>query len=362
MIPTKKIRLECKTQIFVLLLLGFICVQKISNTRLLRKYWKYSSGLEVVHRKNNSTELEVFQKKNKTEIETVRWVQDKVWYEEQSQRGCCPYARQMYEFSYAHIGYRCCSERLHEMQPLRAVGGVDYAQLLELSQNNNNKSVSILLQGDSLAEQHFLGLLCFAWSSNITETISMERLSEINDEKPYGKEPGTMWKAQIGELLTIYFLRWDLPERAPPEFDRHIQSADYFIVSAWHHAVVKIPSFLQQLQAQRNGKPTILVDNLPQHKKGTQTEKLGQCFISNNSSGTDFNAELTAKIGNNDNFTLLRVSKLYQDRGDAHIGTTQNSGKNIKDCVHYCIAPGVWDAVAKETLAAVYSMERNRKL
>jgi hypothetical protein len=42
---------------------------------------------------------------------------------------------------------------LHELEPLKAVGGFDFSDVTTDS--------TVLIQGDSLAEQHFLGMLCY---------------------------------------------------------------------------------------------------------------------------------------------------------------------------------------------------------
>jgi hypothetical protein len=43
---------------------------------------------------------------------------------------------------------------------------------------------------------------------------------------------------------------------------------------------------------------------------------------------------------------------LYRDRGDAHVGIYPPGPKGIRarDCLHFCVAPGVLDALAMETL------------
>ena len=55
---------------------------------------------------------------------------------------------------------------------------------------------------------------------------------------------------------------------------------------------------------------------------------------------------------------VLPVASLYADRGDAHIGAhvgRDMSGRwrDARDCLHYCVAPGVLDALARALLGRV---------
>ena len=50
---------------------------------------------------------------------------------------------------------------------------------------------------------------------------------------------------------------------------------------------------------------------------------------------------------------VLRVEHLYHDRGEAHIGpmpATLKIWPHERDCLHWCVAPGVLDALALLTL------------
>lgn len=55
-------------------------------------------------------------------------------------------------------------------------------------------------------------------------------------------------------------------------------------------------------------------------------------------------------------FRLLRVASLYAGRGEAHVehaGAEGAAAGSPRDCLHYCVAPGVLDALALETLSAL---------
>ena len=51
---------------------------------------------------------------------------------------------------------------------------------------------------------------------------------------------------------------------------------------------------------------------------------------------------------------LLRAAALYAGRGDAHVEVAFETNRlSQRDCLHYCVAPGVLDGLALETLAAL---------
>jgi hypothetical protein len=294
----------------------------------------------------------------------VEWVRDEAWFQQQSQRGCCPYAKAMYEGRYSKVQYRCCTSRLHELEPLKAVGGFDFSHITTNS--------TVLIQGDSLAEQHFLGMLCYAWAT--AEIVDLHLLSNPGD--PMLLKQGTMWQARIGDRLTISFLRWNKPNLAPVD----IITPDYLILGGWHHGGATFPTiskFLDQVQAQRS-KPTIVVEALPNHFPGGKysnrqeyppaqiwknrthfysNEESSQavCDTTNRRGDPDINTDLITLVQNRTNVSLLRVNRLYQYRGDAHVGVIPKGtiGPQGRDCLHFCLAPGVLDALAKETLAAI---------
>ena len=58
-------------------------------------------------------------------------------------------------------------------------------------------------------------------------------------------------------------------------------------------------------------------------------------------------------VGNQTGARILDENKLYFDRGNAHIGFDKQ--KNHDDCLHWCIAPGVLDALARMTLAVIHN-------
>jgi len=148
----------------------------------------------------------------------VKWIKNKKWFEREKSKGCCPYAKILYKERYANIDYRCCSNRLHELEPLEAVGSLNYLKIM-IEMNS-----SVLIYGDSLAEQHFLFMICYAWS------LGRQVNLEIKNDAGRMYKPGTEWEAHIG-YLNIKYYRWDTLTLAPI----NITEPDYFIVGGWHH-------------------------------------------------------------------------------------------------------------------------------
>ena len=297
----------------------------------------------------------------------VKLVHDKAWFDEKAQAGCCPYAITLYQHRYKDVNYRCCTDRLGEIEPWRPIGGPDWG---EMSSSLGNSS--IFIQGDSLAEQHFLALLCYAWASeeaNVTSLINTKQL-----DNSYLKE-GTTWEARIEPVgITVTFCRWNRPTIIP----RHDYSTvNHLIVGGWHHGgteTIQLTKFLNQLQILSSSSASILVvEALPAHfpetgcyrglyKKEAVSGKSWGNSTSNHSNllcdvystcfaPPELNKHIEHFIRDRKEVKILQVAHLYQFRGDAHVGFIPQGTPNPgRDCLHWCLAPGVLDTLAMETL------------
>ena len=258
------------------------------------------------------------------------------------------------------VDYRCCTNQIREVtiEPLRAIGGIDYLQL--------KKNATILFQGDSLTEQHFLGMICFAWSEHDMD-VNLRRVSQERDQTQ-----GTVWKASImigrDIELIIQYLRWNRPALAFDEAYHLLETPNYIFLGGWHHGYIdsrSLGTFVSQIQDRWKphlGHRTIIVDALPSHFPGGSYQNSGVypnttdvCEQTSFKGEPDIakSLELTK---NRNNVTLLHGSKLYNNRGDAHIGHIPKGtiGHQFRDCLHWCIAPGVLDALVRQTLAAIF--------
>ncbi len=298
----------------------------------------------------------------------VKWIHDVAWFQNEVNKGCCPHAKQVYYERYANIEFRCCTSKLSrgEIDPLRAVGGVDYSQIFQ-------RNTTIYIQGDSLAEQHFVGMVCYAWSSGLT--VDMKRLSSEQ-----GANAGTIWQANITEndstnQFTIHYLRWNQPTVPPRDIIdfKLLGRPNFIFLGGWHHGLSdnhSITKFLDQMSSHgingHGNENVFVVDALPGHFVGGKylpDEKLyppngngtGVCEQYNSKGDPDINDNLVDIIEKkrnesetNNNITLLRVSQLYHHRGNAHVERQNDQ----RDCLHWCIAPGVMDALTRMTLGA----------
>eukprot|EP00548_Thalassiothrix_antarctica_P005317 CAMPEP_0194150210 /NCGR_PEP_ID=MMETSP0152-20130528/42070_1 /TAXON_ID=1049557 /ORGANISM="Thalassiothrix antarctica, Strain L6-D1" /LENGTH=436 /DNA_ID=CAMNT_0038852965 /DNA_START=46 /DNA_END=1356 /DNA_ORIENTATION=- len=341
--------------------------------------------------------------------EKVEWVHDNAWFDTQVQKGCCPFAVQMYQHRYSDVEHRCCTTRAIEgkIKPLRTVGGLDYSQIPP------GKKLTALIQGDSLGEQHFLGMICYAWYSDGLR-VELKHLEVGKYKEFYGD--GELWQADIfrsmhGDtnngrstinegktdeqlIVTIQYFRCNKPTVVNiteltninnKNYSGILRSPDFYVLGGWHHGGISIPQFkkiVHQVVArpeaqQEESKPiiqssrVILVDSLPSHfpggnyinddklyppAKGDNEEVYGNDKVCDKNSfkgNPNINNELSAMVQNqtNNSVLLLKVSKLYYRRGDAH-AEVNGFGSNKRDCLHWCIAPGVMDALTKMTLAA----------
>lgn len=310
-------------------------------------------------------------------VKEVEWVRDEAWFENQVRRGCCPFAKTLYQGRYANVENRCCTSKVQqgEIDPLRAIGGVDYSPIL-----SSKRNVTIFIQGDSLAEQHFLGMICYAWSAN-NLSVNLERLSA---QKNQNHAQGTVWQAKITDndsSFKIQYLRWDQPRypssarlglaaRETVDFNLFAKP-DFIFLGGWHHGLSdkdSVEQFLAQMSVQGingHGKQNVFVlDALPNHFPGGKYLESGKypsnndglCTRNNSKGDPDINENLISIMEGQANVKLLQISKLYYHRGNAHVGHIPEGtvGPQGRDCLHWCIAAGVMDALTRMTLAAIY--------
>jgi hypothetical protein len=296
----------------------------------------------------------------------VKLILDVSWFRSQASRGCCPYAHQMYVQRYSEIENRCCSSRLMELMPLKAKGGMDF-QVFLTQVALRKKNLTVLFQGDSMAEQHYVGLLCFAWYSKLNVTL-FQTVGDANTQQM----DNTQWEAIIEKNFVLKLLRWNYPSLSP-----HINYAsdDYLVVGGWHHgspSFSEIKKFIYQLQKLRPTKSVIVTEALPNHFPGGKYSVHGNysqlngsfmCQKNNFVGDPDINDMLHSQINdkNFDNVHILSVAKYFTHRGAANIGPVPEGikGPSVIDCLHYCIAPGVWDAASRQTLSLISKIENS---
>ena len=281
-----------------------------------------------------------------------------------------------------------------------------------LSQSTN---ATILIQGDSIAEQHFLAMLCHAWT---TEGIKVVNLVNHDITGIHNK---ARWEAQIEPIgITISFARNNFPELAP---DIDYTQPDVLIVGGWHHgsnrsSAERMNRFLDQLHDLRHANDdsdsdgrrklqTLVFEHLPTHFPGVEhiktqiyppvkaknwndvtSQKYAQDAKCDSEDAlyTDEGRNMTSpemdmtknyslhniinpliekwmetkrgSMGKSYGMAILRAKHLYRYRGDAHVGTmgVGEFGPR-RDCLHWCVAPGVLDAWALETLSLIHQPE-----
>ena len=145
-------------------------------------------------------------------------------------------------------------------------------------------------------------------------------------------------------------------------------------------AFVHDPSSFEFTRSNRScRRPTLMVERLPTHFPGGQHRPDGAyppsqhdhselCERSSERSSRDgaWNRHIANESRRHvhSGFRLLRVAQLYLSRGDAHVGIRPGTAATERDCLHWCVAPGVLDMLARVTLAecARYQLEGGRGL
>jgi hypothetical protein len=74
----------------------------------------------------------------------------------------------------------------------------------------------------------------------------------------------------------------------------------------------------------------------------------------------DINTQLaTIAAERGDSFFILNLEHFFHYRGDADIGGTPKGTPGAvhgRDCLHWCFAPGIFDAITRETLALIHPL------
>ena len=163
--------------------------------------------------------------------------------------------------------HRCCTDRLDEIIPWRPVVDETWTSI------NSLRNKTIHIQGDSLAEQHFIALLCNIWSSNDAEVAS---LTKTAGQKKLNSDSGIAWNAFIEPIgVSISYLRFNKP-KIVPTFDYTVPT--YLIVGGWHHGGMEenqLRDLFNQLEKRRRDSTTIVVEELPQHFPGGEYRRDG---------------------------------------------------------------------------------------
>jgi hypothetical protein len=312
----------------------------------------------------------------------VSWVEDAAWFDARARHGCCPAAVAVYEERYARVDSRCCTAKLEEIRKLRPAGGSDWRWVLgRRSRNGSSSSTgellsSVLVTGDSLAEQHFVALLCLAWS----EGLAVDG-PHVVAENGITRD----WRARVDNRVTLDFVRNSVPKLRLLLDERNgtdvYMRPDLVVVGGWHHGHTGLlPDYIRGLAELRRGplfnKPTLVVEALASHFPGGKYRPdLTYMPAESNITGAvcddvadradppdvngilrnvTFGQEAASSSSSSGLLRLLEVAALYSRRGDAHVGAIPEEGDIPgpvgRDCLHWCLAPGVLDALALATL------------
>lgn len=255
--------------------------------------------------------------------------------------GCCPAAMIIYADRYASNEYRCCTSKLGSIQKLRAVPDVGPLTTKYLYNS------SMLIAGDSMAEQHWLSLVCSAWAEGLRTNVTKYR--------PNGRFLG--WRA-TGSDLDLTFVRSNRPEVLG---GIDYESPKVLVLAGWQHGNLEmLGSMLDEIAHLRPiPKLTMIAQALPSHFPSTsEAAERAACDADANATfPLHANSLIDRLVSRNHtrHFSVLRVHHLYATRGEAHVGILRNRTRKQRnrDCLHWCVAPGVLDPLAFVTLSNV---------
>ena len=281
--------------------------------------------------------------KNKTHAKNVpspvTWEDDK----NKTHDDCCPYAKVLYKHKYKFIDYRSCRD--NKLAHTRhAVGGATWASQIRGAWN-------ILLQGDSLAEQHFLSLVCRAWQEQqqqeegllpkSTITLRRKSLRTLAERIRPHNSPAYMWRAKLGPH-TVTLVRTNVPVVVPKV---NYNAYDYIFVGGWHHGGIN-----QEILAPHvtnMGNRLVWVEALPSHFPSSTTATPNDqqvCAAVNQPVGTPaVNDKLVVWFPDT---PILQAAHLYANQSALHVGHMGHGHGD--DCLHWCV-PSL-DAWARQTL------------
>eukprot|EP00756_Hemistasia_phaeocysticola_P026818 Hpha_TRINITY_DN16085_c1_g2::TRINITY_DN16085_c1_g2_i2::g.118915::m.118915 len=289
------------------------------------------------------------------ESQEVEWRRDEAWFAAEVAKGPCPAAGVMYnKRGKAHN--RTCWDRLDEIQHLRAY----LPNGTGTFPSSGEWPVNVTIVGDSLAEQHFLALVCYAWSTGVT----VEGPTILRPSDPLKPD----WGATIGGALRLTYVRQD-------RFPTALPAAVYIepslvIVGGFNHFREPrfVNKYLRAVAKLRQHKRTLFVEALPRHFPGGYylpggmypKSPNGRACVDVGRGRPDVN-DLIAQVARDTSAAVLRVERLYLHRGQAHVGRAppgkpKNEWGNGRDCLHWCVAPGVLDALALVTLRDIATL------
>ena len=330
----------------------------------------------------------------------IMWTEDYTKFANQATRGCCPVAVKVNSEANPHdwilekISYRCCSLRLGEIRPLWPSGGLNWAQAADVMRNR-----TIVFTGDSITEQHFVALLCLAWAEKFSE-VEVHTTAPWTDRNRRFGPAYVPWVGTVRRTNTrILFFRNHEATLLPVE--AKVSSLGAVLVRGGWQQALPTAATMRAYAAMPGA--SLLVEALPAHFPGgvhrgplpypptkdvdgvdgangqaVQPTQLCDQHTSYNDStpmtslmmlkpGRPFDGLPHAEAHRYVNRLLhrhastvegahvkvLRAYETYRHRGDAHVGNLTISQPDLgkrRDCLHWCHAPGVLDALALSTL------------
>ena len=296
------------------------------------------------------------------------WRHDPVWLANVSSRGCCPHARQIYQEQdrYSAIDCRCCGGTPRRGAQHLVCSGSAFMRLPWLW------SRTVVIIGDSIAQQLFLGILCALWEAGFELQVSI--LERGQKQRHLLSWTATLLGPSPSRLV---FLRQDtcgvLAACADRPYVQMVSAADVIVAlplyNMWRpgwNATGRDAVFHQYLTT---------ISELPTTRAVARHQLVFQTMPSFFAGGYPGNQSAPCTSSATSHLVTQPpatgaskwdwqgsglLADAFQESSPDHIGDISAYMPGKYDCIHLCVLPGVLDALGMLQTQRVQAMDKAR--
>ena len=323
--------------------------------------------------------------------------------------GCCP-ALAWLHGNTTHLLHRCCSAKLdaREFPPLRPEGGLSFRQAsTRIARRLQTSGFSLLMVGDSMAEQVFLSLICKAWSEGYELSLKPPMGTLSKHQKPgaqpltyiafvYAPATGKNADVQPTQPSRFRFVRLQNPPSAksPRSLEAALRGSNesHVLLATWYERslsgeysearMLAIANYTTASAARMISPHAhlLVMDGNVNHFPGGKYRYDGRYPSANSTKRTapcdDSVSEHQWARVSRYNEHLLQIARahrsavvsfagLHRSNGAAHVGYGLDmlfgGLKGGRDCLHWCLVPSTIDAIASTTLLELAHAQRHQQ-
>ena len=301
------------------------------------------------------------------------WRHDPVWLANVSSRACCPHARQiLYQDQYSAIDCPCCGGTPRRGAQHLVCSGSAFMRLPWLWHR------TVVIIGDSIAQQLFLGTLCALWEGGFELQVSILERGEKQKHL-------LSWTATLqfpSHQSKLVFLRQDtcgvLAACSDRAYVQMVSAADVIVAlplyKMWHpgwnatrrdavfHQYLTTISELPTLKKTKTNAvkrhqlvfqtlPSFFAGGYPGNQSAPRTLSATPHLVTQ-SSATGASKWDWQESG--------LLADAFQESSTEHIGDISSHMPGKYDCTHLCVLPGVLDALGMLLAQRVQAMDKAR--